>query len=126
MYKKPRKLFWKNKNIFELNKLGNIVQDCWLKIPQIYNDIFLDEFVIMSNHIHGIIVITEKERYSINHIIRQFKSAVTKEIRNIVLDKKLEIWQRNYYEHIIREKEIDKIRWYISNNPHNVYKDRYD
>jgi REP element-mobilizing transposase RayT len=79
----------------------------------------------MSNHIHGIFAILDKE-HTIGHIISQFKASVTKEIRKISSDKKVQIWQDNYYEHIIRPKETEKIQWYIRNNPYNIYKDRYD
>lgn len=123
--KNRKRIFWENKTIFELNEFGNIVMKHWMKIPQVYDNVMLDEFVIMPNHIHGIIIIEDKKLNAIGNIINQYKTSVTKEIRQVSSDNKLEIWQRNYYEHIIREREIDRIRCYIANNPHNIYKDRY-
>ena len=110
-----------------LNKYGIIVSQCWNNIAHVYNNITLDEFVVMPNHIHGIIIIEKKKiPDTIGYVVSQFKSAVTKKIRKISANKDLEIWQRNYYEHVIREKEIDRIRWYIINNPININTDKYN
>lgn len=128
-----------------LNDAGKMVERCWLEIPDHYPSVELDEFVIMPNHIHGIIVIPDfvgvqdfeplqqtiksdksdilkKNRFqhiiprSIGAIIRGFKIGVTKWFRNntnIVF-----VFQRNFYEHIIRdESDLNRIREYIVNNP---------
>ncbi len=119
-----------------LNPAGEIVEQCWMEIPSHFPSVQLDEFVIMPNHIHGILLITnenyivgvqnleplQQNRYqniiprSIGSIIRGFKIGVTKWCRqNLGIYK---IWQRNYYEHIIRsEDELNRIREYIINNP---------
>lgn len=112
-----------------LNDGGKIAQQYWLEIPKHFPNAGLDEFIIMPNHVHGIIMIHNHVRanyYSpakfkspsktIGSIIRGFKIAVTKWFRfnsNVYI-----VWQRNYYEHIIRnENELNKIREYIVNNP---------
>lgn len=123
-----------------LNKYGKIVEHGWMNIPNIYCYTVLDEFVIMPNHIHSILKInnpnnsidinaghcpapTNKPK-AIGHVIGQFKSAMTKLLRQHNL---LEFeWQRNYFEHIIRnEQELNHIREYIINNPLNWAKDEY-
>ncbi|MFH1838509.1 MAG: transposase [Candidatus Kuenenbacteria bacterium] len=118
-----------------LNELGRIVKKCWEEIIIHYPNIELDEFIIMPNHLHGIIFITDdlvrvqnfeplqENKYqhiisgSIGAIIRGFKIGVKKIYRQ-------SIWQRNYYEHIIRnENSLEKIRNYIYNNPNNWQND---
>jgi REP element-mobilizing transposase RayT len=103
--------------------------------------VWLDEFVVMPNHIHGILVITDERRGttagrgttpscpyvgefgksiagSLPTIVRSFKSAVTKRINETRGTPGAPVWQRNYYERIIRnDREFDAIRQYIRNNP---------
>jgi putative transposase len=126
-----------------LNESGKIVNECWHAIPNHFPHVELDEFVIMPDHVHGIIIIVG-ERYSVGArhavplhnnipqreqfgkptrgtlptIIRSFKSAATKRINEIRNSQAEPVWQRNYYEHIIRnEEELIRIREYIYNNP---------
>jgi putative transposase len=118
-----------------LNPSGEIVREEWLKTAQIRPNVKLheDEFVIMPNHLHGIIWIIEpvgatrrvaptKEPHtlvagSIGAILGQFKSVTAKRI-NARRGISGPIWQRNYYEHIIRnENEIKNIWNYIDTNP---------
>lgn len=116
-----------------LNEYGQIAHQEWLKTAELRSNIALDEFVIMPNHMHGIIQITEKEEAiqridhtsglqgpskTIGAIIRGYKSAVTKQVTQ--LGFRGQLWQRNYYDHIIRsEKAYSAIRNYIVNNPKN-------
>ncbi len=116
---------------------GSVIQDLWIEISKIYKDIELDQYVVMPNHIHGIIVITEKmdshRRGLINQtptkwimmknpsqtlgkIIRRFKAKASYVVHKTgFVDFR---WQRNYYDHIIRnDRELRKIREYIMNNP---------
>ena len=120
-----------------LNDYGKIAGQCWNDIPKHFPNTIMDEFVIMPNHIHGIIILNnngliigaknfspqQNERprgttQSIGSIVRGFKIGVTKWFRqNSNIHS---VWQRNYYEHIIRnEIELNKIREYILNNPLN-------
>jgi putative transposase len=88
-----------------------------------FKNVQLDEFVIMPNHLHGIIGIVAAGVATIGDIICAFKSQTTNDyIKNVRENNwkpfKKRLWQRNYYEHIIRnETELDKIRDYIKNNP---------
>lgn len=119
-----------------LNKFGIIANDCWAEIPNHFTDCELDEFIIMPNHMHGIIFINivgdaharpnlnqsadrSKERVPI--IIGAYKSSVSKLIHqagNINFK-----WQRSYYDRVIRnETELNEIRKYIKyNNLKNLY-----
>ncbi len=128
-----------------LNEFGKIAHQCWLEMPHHFPHVQLDEFVIMPDHIHGIIVLNnivgvgvqniesrqqqqniesrprQQNAYqhiipgSIGSIIRGFKIGVTKKFRqntDIYV-----VWQRNYYEHMIRnEIELNRIRQYIIDN----------
>jgi REP element-mobilizing transposase RayT len=115
-----------------LNDTGKIVADEWMKTGEIRDEIELDEWVVMPNHFHGIVMIRRGDRpvaptpmplpgprpKSIGSLMSGFKSAVTKRINEIPKTLGKKIWQRNYYEHIIRnENELNRIREYIQNNP---------
>ena len=124
-------------NTMMINKLGTVVRNEWSKTAELRKNVFLDEFVIMPNHLHGIIVLLdggwgtehraptkEYEQFgkptsnSIPTIIRSFKAITTKNINQIRNSPGLPVWQRNYYEHIIRnEYKMTRIREYIQNNP---------
>ena len=118
----------------QLNECGIIVKNEWLKTGELRANAVLDEYIIMPNHFHGIVIITDDGRgvlqyaptnnafrspsHTIGAIVRGFKSAVTKRINIIIGMSGMPVWQRNYYEHIIRnEKELNLIREYIINNP---------
>ena len=127
-----RSLFGKIKNgKIILNEFGNVVEEEWIQTKEIRKNVDLDYYVIMPNHLHGIIIIEqsiENGRGELNSptkdnsgriqyaptndkfkspiqtlgaIVRGFKSSVTKRLREISNNSELKIWQRNYYEHII-------------------------
>ena len=115
---------------FALTKLGEVVSECWLDIPNHYPKVRLHEFVIMPNHLHGIIEIKQRKpsdtfETKLSSIVRGFKIGVS------MMNKELElckhpIWHRNYYEHIIRnEKSFNNISNYIRSNPDNWHRDKY-
>jgi putative transposase len=155
-----RNLFGKiNNDKMILNKFGNVVEEEWIRTKEIRKNVDLDYYVIMPNHLHGIIIIEqsiEKNNFqspshttknvgatrwvaqnkedraiqriaptkqtlipnSLGSIIGQFKSKVTKRLRELSGNPDLKIWQRNYYEHIIRnEIDLQNIRKYITLNP---------
>jgi REP-associated tyrosine transposase len=131
-----------------LNGAGQIAQEEWLRSAIIRPRVTLDAFVVMPNHIHGIIVLddgrrgtlqrapteggpTTGERFgkptsdSIPTIIRLFKAATTKRVNSMRDTPGMPVWQRNYYEHIVRTDEsLDRIRQYIFDNPANWANDR--
>jgi putative transposase len=116
-----------------LSELGEIARDEWNRTAHIRDNVELDEYVVMPNHLHGIIVILRKcrgvSRYAptnrfrspsqtIGSVIRGYKSSVTKRINESRMTPALSVWQRNYWEHVIRnEQELSKAREYIVNNP---------
>ncbi|MCI5160790.1 MAG: transposase [Candidatus Electrothrix sp. AX5] len=118
----------------QLNAAGSIVADQWMKTGDIRKEIELDAWTVMPNHFHWIAVLIDgkgtarraptTERFgkpvsgSIPTIVRAFKSAVTKHINILRNTPGMKLWQRNYWEHIIRdENELYRIREYIQNNP---------
>ncbi len=120
------------------NENGRIVDKIWKTLLD-HHDIGLDEYQIMPNHFHGIVIIVGATRGSpinqkgasrrapttLGTIIGLFKSECTKQIRKMQNDKYFQVWQRNYYEHIIRnENELDRIQKYILMNPEMWNRDR--
>jgi len=117
----------------QLNEMGKIVDECWHAIPEHFPNLELGAYIVMPNHLHGIIVINDdgrgtiyraptQEQFqkpvkgSIPTIIRTFKAAVTRRIGRE--HNPTGIWQKNYYEHIIRDHEDwDRIHRYIEANP---------
>lgn len=131
-------LFGRTQNeIVRLNRYGGIAQDRWEQIPIHFPFVRLDAFVVMPNHVHGILFFEESDLPvgaqhaaplrqdrmrvqpgSLGAIVRSYKSAVTRAINQIRNSTGQKLWQRNYYEHVIRdEPDLDEIRHYIGNNP---------
>jgi REP element-mobilizing transposase RayT len=115
-----------------LSKIGQIVVDCWNDLPNHYQNIILDEFIVMPDHIHGIIIIRNgpdnKFKYGLSEFIRAFKSFSSRRINKLnVVETGLRpvsttttsnIWQSRFYDRIIRsDNELNRIRSYIKNNP---------
>ena len=104
-----------------LNEAGKMVAAFWEEIAIKYPTVILDAFVCMPNHIHFIVILTGD--VSLTAVIQWYKSITTTKYRHGVQDGKWSpfnrrFWQRNYYEHIIRnENELNKIRKYIVENP---------
>ena len=137
-----------NENM-ELSKIGEITDNCWNKIPIHFKFVTLDEYIIMPNHVHGIVVIEKRsdcrdviyyvstpkptqskfpnispKSGTLSSIIRTFKASVTR------ISKKSGYpdfkWQARFYEHIIRnERSLNKIREYIKFNPWKWEDDEY-
>jgi putative transposase len=133
-----------------LSETGMIVNDYWLNIQIHFPNIQIDEFIIMPDHIHGIIFIESKSDFhipnndlfetprlgvstrmnsrnpywksnSIGSIINQFKRICTIKTKSLGLDLS---WQPRFYDHIIRsDNELDRIRIYIKSNPNNWMND---
>ena len=102
-----------------LNEMGTIVQQTWDHLPAHYNGIDLDAFIVMPNHVHGIIILADdsERRHAIPEIVRGFKTFSARRV-NERAGKSGVLWQRGCYKHVIRnEKALDRIRAYIANNP---------
>lgn len=115
----------------QLNGYGNVTKTCWEWLSQQYLYVELDEWVVMPNHLHGILVINEdrgkggsrtaptvlSKRKPLGRLIGAFKTISNKQINEFCGRKGESVWQRNYYEHIIRnEEELNRIREYIITN----------
>jgi putative transposase len=124
-----------------LNDIGLIVEVCWRAIPDHFPHVLLDRYIVMPNHVHGIILIVGSPLAGAQHaaalqhdrtsthrrwvmpgslgaIVRSFKSAATKRINEYRNTAGQPVWQRGYYEHVIRnDKTLDRMRAYIDHNP---------
>jgi putative transposase len=108
--------------IMELNIFGNIARSHWQQLSQHHSNIIMDESIVMPNHLHGIIILESSTDYqkSISEIIRGFKTFSAKAINKERGLRSVPVWQRSYYDRIIRnESELDHVRQYIINNPRN-------
>ncbi len=124
----------------KLSQIGEIANKYWNEIPKHYKNVSLDEYILMPNHIHGIVIIEQliptvetphcgvstntknphhKPQWkpnSLGSIICQFKSITTKHVRSIGSPNFS--WQSRFHEHIIRnDNDLNRIRKYIKNNP---------
>jgi putative transposase len=129
----------------ELNEMGKMVENVWLEIPEHFDGVYVDMFVVMPNHIHGVIEIIKDNRSSgvgathesplptqghgpkpgsIGVIVGLFKATISKQYHMMTNTQDTHLWQRNYFEHVIRD-EIDyqAIHDYILSNPLNWEKD---
>jgi len=127
-----------------LNDLGEIVTACWSDLPNHFPKIQLDCMIVMPNHIHGLIEIDNDRTAnpvgaqraapipetavrqphsniqpgSLAAIVRSFKAAPTQRVNLLTGKPGATIWQRNYYEHVVRDyAELQRVREYIVNNP---------
>lgn len=115
-----------------LNDIGQIVKREWLRSAEIRKEILLDAFVVMPNHLHGIVIFPEgkadcrpalrksreHESRSLSTFIAQFKSVTTTAIRRLARQQDLRVWQARFYDRVLRnETELNRTREYILNNP---------
>ena len=125
-----------NDNLYLL-PFGHIVKSFITSIPQHYPQTIVDIFQIMPNHIHMIIGLeshgrTQGSAPTLGTIIQRFKTMTT---HNYLEGMKIhgwksfnkKLWQRDYYEHIVRDKrDLNRIREYIENNVANWHKDKFN
>jgi REP element-mobilizing transposase RayT len=131
-----------------LTREGKAAAACWLDIPQHFPHVELDQWVVMPNHLHGILLIGGRgeafanrpeecegsleanasplrisrahgtNRQSLGAIIQNYKSVSTRLLNRAHGVSGKSIWQRNYYEHVIRgDEDLARIRRYIAGNP---------
>ena len=104
-----------------LNSAGQMIASAWMALPERFEQVGLDSFVVMPNHIHGIVVV--KKGIALTHVIQAFKSLSTNEyIRGVHAQGwgKFDgtLWQRSFYDHVIRnDQDLSRIQEYILNNP---------
>ena len=122
-----------------LNDAGKMIENSWRQSPEYYDGVEIDSCQIMPNHLHGIITIDDQgrggsrtapismPRKPLGRIIGAFKTVSTKRINLHRRTPSKPIWQRNYFEHIVRnDKELTDIREYIVNNPIQWELDKYN
>ncbi len=105
-----------------LNDLGAIVEEQLNGLSVHFATVSLDCWVIMPNHIHYVVLIDASQissnRPSLGQTVGYFKYQSTKQINNMRDTPGVKLWQRNYYEHIVRNDEsLERLRTYIANNP---------
>jgi putative transposase len=114
-----------------LSHAGRVVDEAWWETLAIRSYVRLGDYVVMPNHLHGILIIDEQNGVqaglpstfrsptrTLGAVIRGFKGASARQINALRGTPGAPVWQRNYYEHIIRDdRDLDRIRSYIANNP---------
>lgn len=115
-----------------LSRIGETAMQCLLDIESHYDNITLDNWVIMPNHIHMLIRIHQREHhcptpnFDIPNVIGKFKAAVTRSIKSTVPSSP-RIWQTSFYDHIVRNESDYRMIWqYISSNPDKWAADRFN
>ncbi len=127
--------------LFDDPVLRKIIETFWQRIPQHMSEVELDTSVVMPNHFHGILWLINSDPDastrsavslsqphllpgSLGAIIGNFKAITTRRVNQVRKTPGQLVWQRNYYEHIIRhDKELNAIRQYILDNPGNWMQD---
>jgi len=131
----------KKEPLFNDKNMKLIIEQTWLETPAKRPDVFLDEYVVMPNHFHGIIIINSpvgayshtplqpifrSPSRTIGAIIRGFKASSTLKINIYRKTPRVPVWQRNYYEHVIRnDNDLHDSRQYIRENPLRWDADEY-
>lgn len=126
--------------LFEREEAKHVVQECWDALPSYFPAMDLGEFVVMPNHVHGIVTLLSPEpraRHAsplpanagplpnLGTVVGSFKSAVAWRLHQL-LPPVGAIWQRAYYEHVVRdEEELRRVRQYIRDNPAHWEEDPY-
>lgn len=129
-----------------LNYRGDIVKKCWFDLPNHYPNLILDAFVVMPNHIHGIMIIdntvfsqngivqtglkpvstSNTKKHGIFEFVRALKTFSSRRINQIDNTKGKKQWQSRFYDRVIRnDAEMKRIQNYIINNPANWDNDKF-
>ena len=123
--KQKKPLFWNNvgatcgrpENEYQLSDCGIIVKNEIALLSSVYESVRVDKYIVMPDHIHMLVSIVPDEfgrpqvAPTISRVVQQFKGAITKKVG-------FSLWQKGYYDHIIREqRDYDEIWQYIDENP---------
>lgn len=142
----------------DLSALAEVVAECWRWLGEQYRYVAIDEFVVMPDHLHGIVLINDtlaepergvvgrggaamggsrtaptgrlesnERRKPLGRLVGAFKTISTKRVNALRGEPGAQLWQRNYYEHVIRgERALNRIRQYIIDNPMRWHDDPED
>jgi REP element-mobilizing transposase RayT len=122
-----------------INEIGKIVLQAWQDLPNHYL-CHLDAFVLMPNHIHGIVIIDDTsavraglkpartaKRHGLSEIMRGFKTFSARRINEYRGTPGQHVWHRSFYDRVIRrEEDVEQIRAYILQNPQRWAEDSYN
>ena len=115
----------------QYSAIGEIAKICLLDIESHYDNVKINNWIIMPNHVHMLVQITERinpfptKSYDISNIIGKYKSAVTRTVGNAFMHSG-KLWQTSFYDHIVRNDEDYQNIWqYISGNPSKWLDDRF-
>lgn len=113
-----------------LSQMGKVVRDLWTQTPRVRPGVVLDAFVIMPNHLHGIVGLPRsassrtytdglrRAERSLGALIGGYKAACTATVNRMLGVPDFRLWQRNYHERIIRDdRALDRMRRYVAENP---------
>ncbi len=106
--------------LFQKARPKGIVERAWRSLPQRFPTVELDEFIVMPDHVHFLIHLLDDEASlpTLGQVVGTFKAFVAREINAHRGMVGASVWQRNYYEHIVRDdRELDRIRDCIVSNP---------
>jgi REP element-mobilizing transposase RayT len=112
-----------------LNEYGRIVSECWLWLAKQYPCVELDEWIVMPNHLHGILIISDGRgggdsriapTKPLGRLIGAFKTVSARRINELRSTPGAPVWKRDFYDHVIRdEADLNRIRQYVAYNPFN-------
>jgi len=112
-----------------LSAAGAIVAETWLALPASEPDLHLDSWVVMPNHLHGIIALhdtDEPRAHDLSAIVGRFKAVAARAINRRRGTEGEPVWHRSFYDHIVRnDADLDRIREYVANNPARWEVDRF-
>lgn len=112
-----------------LNTAGEIAHAHWRQISQHRSDIELDVFVVMPNHVHGLVWLnraTTDEATSLSSVVGAYKAGVTRALRRLMQKESMIVWQRSFHDHIVRTQDaLDRIRAYVIENPQRWAEDKF-
>lgn len=113
----------KKLSLFENHRAKEMVEKWIVEIENKYENVTVDCYVVMEDHVHLILFITEGNQISLSEIMKWFKTMTTNEYIRGVRDRVYEpfekkLWQRSFYDHIIRnDEDLNEKREYVMNNP---------
>ena len=119
-----------------LSPIGVIARECWEEIPNHFEQVRLDTYVVMPDHVHGILVFRDDPGRtpavgrvcsgSLGAVVRSFKSAVAARVHAVRGSRDHPVWQRNYFDRIIRDtSDLERVRQYIRENPARWVRNRH-
>ncbi len=125
-------------NAMALTALGSAAASAWLALPDYFPRVQLDAWVIMPNHMHGILAIGWDDafdtppddplyyRHTLGTVVNNYKGTVTRAARQTSDDPTVRVWQTRYHDHIVRrERDLQAIRDYIVANPAHWTEDEF-